>query len=412
MTSKNKAKFILPLIVILITGGLYQLLMTSKAERKQPQLKEKVWQIKAIKAQLQSLSPNLKLYGRIESPELLRTAAPGNGVVEQVFVRNGDSVQKGQNLVHLDPRDFESALLQAKADQRDIENQITELDIRHRSNLSALDAERELLRIAKAEVNRLDKLHRQNLSAESALNAARSEQGRQQLQVISRELGVDRYVSQQEMLKARLEGVAAQHAKAQLAMERSVITAPFDAIVSSVAISKGDRVNLGESLVSLFPVSDLEIRAHLPAKYISSVQQAIVNGEPLFASVPAHSNLQPLQLQRLAGEAESTGIDLYFSIDESSAQMRPGELLALELILPTEANVIAVPYQAIYGNSRIYQVIEDRLQAVDVQTIGQTRVDGGPTQALIRSATIKSDDLIAITHLPNAISGLKVVTSE
>ncbi len=291
MTSKNKAKFILPLIVILITGGLYQLLMTSKAERKQPQLKEKVWQIKAIKAQLQSLSPNLKLYGRIESPELLRTAAPGNGVVEQVFVRNGDSVQKGQNLVHLDPRDFESALLQAKADQRDIENQITELDIRHRSNLSALDAERELLRIAKAEVNRLDKLHRQNLSAESALNAARSEQGRQQLQVISRELGVDRYVSQQEMLKARLEGVAAQHAKAQLAMERSVITAPFDAIVSSVAISKGDRVNLGESLVSLFPVSDLEIRAHLPAKYISSVQQAIVNGEPLFASVPAHSNL-------------------------------------------------------------------------------------------------------------------------
>ncbi len=92
--------------------------------------------------------------------------------------------------------------------------------------------------------------------------------------------------------------------------------------------------------------------------------------------------------------------------------MRPGELLALELILPTEANVIAVPYQAIYGNSRIYQVIEDRLQAVDVQTIGQTRVDGGPTQALIRSATIKSDDLIAITHLPNAISGLKVVTSE
>jgi multidrug efflux pump subunit AcrA (membrane-fusion protein) len=192
-------------------------------------------------------------------------------------------------------------------------------------------------------------------------------------------------------------------------MDRSEVRAPFDGIISEVAVAAGDRVSLGQVLVSLFPLHTLEIRAHLPVNYIDSVQPAIARNEALFASVSGRSDLGRFPLLRLSGEAEATGIDAYFAIDSETVQYRPGELLALSLQLPAESGVFALPYQAIYGNSRIYRVEQDRLQAIDVVSIGQVRT-GGQVQVLIRSDTIADGDRIAVTHLPNAVSGLKVKT--
>jgi hypothetical protein len=191
-------------------------------------------------------------------------------------------------------------------------------------------------------------------------------------------------------------------------MERSDLHAPFDAMISSVEVAAGDRVSLGQIMVSLFPLDSLEIRAHLPTGYIESVQRAIAAGETLQASAVNRDSSARFPLLRLAGEAEATGIDAYFGIDADGPQFRPGELLALSLALPAEADVFAVPYQAIYGNSRVYKVAEDRLQVIDVESIGQRREPGRPAQVLIRSDAIEDGDLIAATHLPNAVSGLKV----
>lgn len=412
MISRAQAKFVLPILVLLIAVGIYQALMASKTERQTPELSEKVWQIEVIKAQQQSIAPSITLYGRIESPEQLKAAAPGDSVVQKVFVRNGAKVLKGQQLVTLDQRDFDSALLQAAADLRDIDNQLVELKVKNQSNLAALQTERELLEIANDEVERLDKLQKQNLSAATALNSARSELGKQRLLVMSRELNVDSYPAQFQILLARQDHARAKLEQAQLAMARSAIEAPFDAIVSDVSVAAGDRVSLGQQLISLFPVNSLEIRAHLPVGYIESVQQAIATGQKLEARMANRSDPDRFTVLRLAGEAEATGIDIYFAINTGSVQMRPGELLPLELLLPAEANVIAVPYQAIYGNSRIYQVVDERLQAVDVISVGQAKTTAGQALVLIRSEAIKTGDQIAITHLPNAISGLKVVIDE
>jgi multidrug efflux pump subunit AcrA (membrane-fusion protein) len=412
MTSRAQARLILPFLVLLLSAVIFFSLVNSKTERQKPVLSEKIWQIDVVTAKLQELSPALTLYGRIESPEQLKAAAPGGGIVKNVFVRNGARVSEGQRLVTLDRRDFDAALLQAEADLRDIENQIAELGIRHESNKSSLKTERNLLALAETEVERLVKLQQQNLSADTALNSARSELGRQQLAVTSRELDVDSYPARQQILIARQDRAKAQLAQARLAMNRSDLRAPFDAIVSEVAVAAGDRVSLGQLLISLFPVQALEIRAHLPINYIESVQQAIARGAQLEARVAGRDDLGSLPVLRLAGEAEATGIDVYFDIDATDDQLRPGELLPLSLRLPAESNVYAVPYQAIYGNSRIYLVAEQRLKAIEVITVGQARGDDGQVLVLIRSDAISPGDQISVTHLPNAVSGLKVKTGD
>jgi multidrug efflux pump subunit AcrA (membrane-fusion protein) len=408
MKTLSKVKLMLPMLVLLLAGAAYYSLVSSKTQRERPLLTEKVWQIEVIPAQRQSLSPSLTLYGRIESPEMLKAAAPGGGVIERVFVRNGARVKRGDPLVTMDRRDFSAALLQAQADLRDIESQISELEIRYRSNQSAVATERELLAFADAEVERLVALKKQNLSADTALNAARSELGRRQLEVTARQLEVDSYPARLKTLQARLDRSQARLEESRLAMERSELRAPFDAMISGVEVAAGDRVSLGQIMLSLFPLDGLEIRAHLPTGYIESVQRAIAAGETLQASAVNREGGSHFPLLRLAGEAEATGIDAYFAIDAAGPQFRPGELLALSLELPAEADVFAVPYQAIYGNSRVYKVVEDRLQVIDVESIGRRRISGQPAQVLIRSDAIEDGDSIAATHLPNAVSGLKV----
>ena len=69
---------LLPILVLLIAGGVFYTLISSKTERQQPQLSEKVWEIDVVTAQNQQRAPMIKLYGRIESPERLQAAVSSN----------------------------------------------------------------------------------------------------------------------------------------------------------------------------------------------------------------------------------------------------------------------------------------------------------------------------------------------
>ncbi|MDH3450206.1 MAG: hypothetical protein OEO18_18850, partial [Gammaproteobacteria bacterium] len=81
MIVRTQLRIILPLLVLAVSGLIYYSLVSSKTERQKPALAEKVWQIDVISAQRQELSPTITLYGRIESPEAVRAAAPGGGIV-------------------------------------------------------------------------------------------------------------------------------------------------------------------------------------------------------------------------------------------------------------------------------------------------------------------------------------------
>jgi multidrug efflux pump subunit AcrA (membrane-fusion protein) len=198
---------------------------------------------------------------------------------------------------------------------------------------------------------------------------------------------------------------------ANLMIERSEVIAPFDGVINTVAVSVGDRVDTGQTLVSLYPSDSLEVRAHIPARYVAQVQQTLANGEAQRAKLVTSAGSLWLTLKRLAGEAAPSGIDAYFDAGEASSDLRPGALLTLNFTLPRQDDVIAVPYRAIYGNSRLYLLRENRLQGIDVETEGQFRNKAGDIFMLVRSDQINQGDTIVVTHLPNAVSGLKVRSS-
>ena len=76
--------------------------------------------------------------------------------------------------------------------------------------------------------------------------------------------------------------------------------------------------------------------------------------------------------------------------------------------LPKVKQVVAIPNLALYGQNRVYRIVDSRLQAVSVDRIGDITDAQGQSLTLVRSADLQNDDLLLITQLPNAISGLLV----
>jgi multidrug efflux pump subunit AcrA (membrane-fusion protein) len=411
MNKRLLALRLLPVLILVLSVGAYAYMKTSKPERVKPVAKEKVWTVDVLMAEKQTLSPGLTLYGRVETQEMVSAAAPGAGLIVQVQVKPGDHVRTGQKLVSMDPRDFAVANLQARADVADIQAQLDEHDLRYRANLKTVEEEKRLLELAKNEVKRVERLKSRNLSSESALSDAHEVLGRQELALISRQLEVDRYETSRQQLRARLSRARANLAQTELAIERSEVTAAFDGVVADVMVSVGDRVRESDVLVSLYSLESLEIRARIPASYQAEIQYALGNGDELSATANLSVQKKPLLLSRLAGEADPSGIDGYFRVAEDTNGLRVGNLVRIELLRPRQQDVMAVPFRSIYGNNRVFVVREGRMRAINVESVGQYENVAGENSVLIRSDRIDSGDAIIVTHLPNAVDGLKVTVT-
>ena len=77
MNKRLLALRLLPILILAVAVSAFSYLKMSRSERSKPVAKEKVWQVDVIEARLQTLSPSLTLFGKVETQNLLRAAAPG-----------------------------------------------------------------------------------------------------------------------------------------------------------------------------------------------------------------------------------------------------------------------------------------------------------------------------------------------
>lgn len=408
MRARAAAKFLLPLLLLGVAVTGFGYFKSTKPNQPQPRRSERSWVVETIPAQPGRFAPSLTLYGKVEAPTLLQPAAPGAGIVSEVRVRDGQRVHRGEVLLALDPRDFAPAVDQARADVLDLEAQIAELVLRSQSDRKALVEEKRMLTLAQNTVKRARQLQKQKLGSESNLEDAQQALGKQQLAVTNRQLDVDSHDARAKQLAARLASNRASLAQAELALQRSQVVAAFDGMISNVAVAAGDRVQAAQALLSLYPLDDLEIRARLPGRYQSEIQNALSDGQTLRAQVELPGSSISLALRRLAGEADPSGIDAFFGIDTAEHPLRPGNLVELVLSRPPQDRVLAVPFQAIYGNNRLFLLRDGRMHGVAVEALGSYTDNDRSEALLIRSDAIEIGAQIIVTHLPNAVDGLKV----
>ena len=353
-------------------------------------------------------SPTLRVFGTVESPHAGTLAASLAADVVAVNVLEGDAVARGRAVVELDDADVALTISQREAELTEIAAMLSADEIKRAADREMLAAEAELLALAKRAVARAERLAQSQTGTQAALDQARRDEQRQLLAVAARRQAVDEYEARRAQLQARHERAAALLQRAELDRERSRIRAPFDARITEVLVSPGDRTGVGTPLVRWYDEARLEVRAQVPSAYLPALRGA---ENAVHAEVIGGENIA-LTLHRLSasvGDGQS-GVDAFFRVRDGSAAKLPvpGGTLEIIIKLPPIADVIVLAPQALYGRDRVYEVRGGVLQARTVRRLGQQSDATGRQMLLIAGDGFNDGDQILNSILPQAVSGLKV----
>lgn len=410
------AKRILPAILILVlavAGFVY--LKKTKPPPQALKVKEKTWVVEVLEAKTTSLSPVIGLYARTETPRHATLSAAVNADVLQVMVREGQSVGKDALLLTLDQTDALLNKQQREADVLETKAQIQSENNQYRADLEALPHEKALLEFARKAVERARSLKKQNAASQAALDEALQAVERQQLVLNLRRLGITNHQARLARLQAALQRAEALLQQAQVNWQRTQIKAPFAGIVSKLEVAPGERARSGMDLLDLYEQDSLELRAQIPSGHQAELRRLLENGQEIKASAQHGGKHLDLTLERFAGEIarNSGGLDAFFRIGEKGREvLRLGQFIALQLELPAQTGVVAVPHEALYGQNRVYVLQNERMHGVEVENLGQWFDSQKNSYTLIRSAETADGAKIITTHLPTAMEGLKVQAAD
>lgn len=406
------SKKLIPVLIIVVAVAVFVILRATRPQPEQVSPAERSWPVAVMTARIASYQPAVPLYGQVVAPSRITLAAAVTGVIDQRPVMDGDPVAAGDLLISIDARDIEPLLAQASAEVSDLQAQLENEQVRAASDRQALERERRIRDSARRQLERTESLTGSNLASRTDLDNARDALERAELAVTVRQQAVREHPARLRSLQARLARAEATLAATRRDAERSRVVAPVSGVVTRVQASPGDRVTTGSPLLSLYGTGDLELQARIPATYQFRVQQAFSAGRSVEAAPEmAVAGISELPLIGFTGESTAAGPVGRFRIDTAgqSTPLRPGDMLPVVLRLPPEPGLVAVPYSALYGNDGLYRVnTDDRLQRLTVSREGELIQPDGTALALVRGPGLAEGDRIVITHLPNAVDGLKV----
>lgn len=407
---QNNKRWLLPLFILAAAVAIFVILKMTKPTAPARPAKEKVWTVRVLPAAPARYAPQLSLYGRIESPSSSTLSSSINAFVEKRLVAEGENVTAGQLLVQLDNRDASLLLAQKQADVDRITALIAAEKVSYQANIKALKIEQELVNLTQRTLNRYQDLSKRNLASQTQLDDARRTKQQQALSLNSRQQAIDDHPNQMAQLQAQLDQAIALRDSAALDLERSQIRAPFTGRIAEISVAAGERVRSGDTLLALYNTRALEVRAQIPSRYLPQLHQQLDNGQTISATAWLDGQPLDLILERFAAAVNSgsAGVDALFRIHADSYRGEPGRSVSLDLTMPTQENLLALPPQAIFGTDRIYTVEDNRLQANTVIRVGDMRDSEGKAKVLVRSDQLQAGDLILATQLPNAITGLLV----
>jgi multidrug efflux pump subunit AcrA (membrane-fusion protein) len=403
-------RVVYPLVIILVAIATFIGLKQSKPEKVIIEQPEKIWRVNTVPVNIQQISPEITLYGRVETPRnsTLKSALVAD--VLSIEVLEGTEVTVGQLLLTLDDTDMWLSVLQRQADLAEIEALMASENQRFKRDQSLLEQLTALLQLADNVVNRSKKLEQSRLASQATLDDAQASKQRQLVTLKGLNFDIAEHPARLAKLQAQFKRSQAFLKQAEVDLERTKITAPFSGRISQLSVSIGDRVRPGDTLISLYDLGNLEVRAQIPGRYIDQVNKMMSHSQVLEAKASFNNNSLAFKLQRLSGEVkvDSGGLDGLFSISGNQYTIALGTFIELKLKLAQQNDVVALPFNALYGLDHVYRLKDGYLQSVAIERVGESTNEQGQKQLLLRSQDLRQGDQIVSTQLPNAITGLRV----
>jgi len=293
----------------------------------------------------------VKLPGSVESRMAGVVASEAAGLVVEMAVQAGDRVAKGDTLVRLRQVTYQLQLEAAEGSLKEAQARLA---------------------LAESTLRRSRRLFDEEVISQGDLDDANSEFAAWQ---------------------GRIDQTTAQIGQIKVALDRSVVRAPYAGVVVEKRTDVGQWMQIGGPVVEMITLDDLEIRVDVPERYFDRLKTGTrVNVG--FASVPGYAITGSIQAIVPRADPKARSFPVKVAFVDSAARIGVGMLAEVELPVGELATATLVPKDAVtrHGSQNmVYRIGEDgSVEPVPVETgagVGEWIVITGAVSAGDRVVT-------------------------
>jgi RND family efflux transporter MFP subunit len=405
-------------IVIVIAIVLAKLLISLKKEPEKKQILKTPPSVKVMKAISVSKVMTVDAYGTVKPRKLVKISVEVPGRIDYVhpsFIEGGE-IKKGEVLIGIDQRSYKLdrqtglvRIRQAKTEIKSLKQDIANLKndiLLSKANINL--TQKELKRVKAltqnqfASKNSLDKAEQQYLHARIAL------------QNISNRLSKTDTLMEQKNIALAMAQVDFQ--KADLALNKTQIKAGFNGFVLDKFAEKGEYVNPGQVIGSIYQKDSLDVDVRIPLekmKWISSffdnektpdakVMIANFDGMKSFvwnakvvrvkAKIDEKTRTLPMTLEILNPEVKIKNI----------FNLKPGTFVKCSIVGERFENIFVLPRYLLKRENILFTVNDTHLKMKKVNILRKFE-----DEIYINGGLIQGDKII-FSPLPGAIEGMEL----
>ncbi|MCA0922367.1 efflux RND transporter periplasmic adaptor subunit [Pseudooceanicola nanhaiensis] len=274
--------------------------------------------------------------GIIEAQQLISVGARVSGQVDTLAVTLGQQVQEGDLIAQIDNQDQQNDVLEAKADLAQIEAQIA--------------ANEANLRKAQLLLERAEKLQAQNYTSQVDVESATAD-----VQVYKADLAA---------LAAQKDKAEVTVSTAQIALDRTRITAPITGTVVAIVVNEGQTVNANTdapTIVKLANLDQMVVKAEISEADVVHVRAGqevrfTILGEPEQQFTATVRDVEPAPSEIKDSDTISTDEAIYynglFDVENPDHTLRIGMTTQVSIVLDRAEGVLTLPAAALKGSAR------------------------------------------------------------
>lgn len=370
------------------------------------------------KAQKRTIIETVSASGKVYPEDERRVSSDVSGEIVDLYVKEGDSVRKGQVLGKV----FADVLTSSRDRAASIVNQ---QEAQVGNTEAAINAFEARLKQAKLNYERQKKLLN-----DKVISKAEFEQAETQYQTAEADLNAARQTV--KSTKAGVQSAQASLTEANKNLSRTSILAPMDGIVSLLAMKKGERVagnqfSLGTEILRVADMSKIEVRVDVGENDIPKVKigdSAVIEidayNDRKFKGVVTQisSSSSSSQTQQLTTSSDVTSYKVYIRLDPASyadlidpakgknLPFRPGMSASADIQTTRKVQVLSVPILAVTTRDRNEQAAESKAkeEADKKRAQGET-----PSDEVVYNAD-EMEEVVFVVQTNGVVKKVKVHT--
>ncbi|HEX3987242.1 MAG TPA: efflux RND transporter periplasmic adaptor subunit [Acidobacteriaceae bacterium] len=315
-----------------------------------------------------------------ESQENYEAHAPFPGIVQAVYIHEGEKVPAGKLLLAMDDTEAQARVATAldalrgaeAADQAARQGGTREEQLSLGGELAKAKIDRDQ---AQQDLNALNKLQASGAASPSEVASAKARLAADDSSVkVLQQRQTSRFSAMDlAHAQAQLQDAQAAYAAALDGLHHAIVHAPFAGTVYSLPVSRTEYVQQGDRLLSMADLSKLQVRAYFDEPEIGKLQV----GQPVEIAWDARPNERwHGRILRLASTIIAYGTrnvgEVLVSIEGDRDSLLPDTNVRVTVTVANESNVLTVPHEALHfeqGASYVYRLEGDMLHRVPV-TVG------------------------------------------